>query len=231
MLLDALRDAGSLRRFIPFDVDAARAAAAGAAIAAEYPGRRDRRGVRRLRGAPRQDPAGSDVGWWRSSARPSATSTARPARRVPGRAGRHPAPGDTPAAGHRPGQGRRPAGARLRRRRRRDGAGSTATCSRWSTASSTPTSTSTPSSTSRAGTPTRSASRCGCAQPVAQRVRVGALDLDVDFAAGEEMLTEVSCKFRPDGVAAELAAAGSAPDPLVDRPGRRLRPVAVDPMT
>ncbi len=41
-----------------------------------------------------------------------------------------------------------------------------------------------------------------------QRVRVGALDLSVDFAAGEEMLTEVSCKFRPDGVGAELAAAG-----------------------
>jgi L-histidine N-alpha-methyltransferase len=42
----------------------------------------------------------------------------------------------------------------------------------------------------------------------AQRVRVGALGLSVDFAAGEEMLTEVSCKFRPDGVQAELAAAG-----------------------
>jgi L-histidine N-alpha-methyltransferase len=42
----------------------------------------------------------------------------------------------------------------------------------------------------------------------AQRVRVAALDLTVDFAAGEEMLTEVSCKFRPDGVAEELAAAG-----------------------
>ncbi len=42
----------------------------------------------------------------------------------------------------------------------------------------------------------------------AQRVRIAALDLAVDFAAGEEMLTEVSCKFRPDGVEAELAAAG-----------------------
>jgi L-histidine N-alpha-methyltransferase len=41
-----------------------------------------------------------------------------------------------------------------------------------------------------------------------QRVRVGALDLTVDFTGGEEMLTEVSCKFRPDGVSAELAAAG-----------------------
>jgi L-histidine N-alpha-methyltransferase len=41
-----------------------------------------------------------------------------------------------------------------------------------------------------------------------QRVRIGALDLTVEFAAGEEMLTEVSCKFRIEAVAAELAAAG-----------------------
>ncbi len=41
-----------------------------------------------------------------------------------------------------------------------------------------------------------------------QQVHVRALDLSVDFAAGEEMLTEVSCKFRREGVAAELAAAG-----------------------
>ncbi|MGE2816466.1 L-histidine N(alpha)-methyltransferase [Mycobacterium heidelbergense] len=41
-----------------------------------------------------------------------------------------------------------------------------------------------------------------------QRVRVGALELTVDFAAGEEMLTEVSCKFQPDGVNTELAGAG-----------------------
>lgn len=41
-----------------------------------------------------------------------------------------------------------------------------------------------------------------------QRVWVRDLDLTVDFADGEEMLTEVSSKFRPDGVADELAAAG-----------------------
>ncbi|BAX94817.1 L-histidine N(alpha)-methyltransferase [Mycobacterium shigaense] len=41
-----------------------------------------------------------------------------------------------------------------------------------------------------------------------QRVRVGALDLTVDFAAGEEMLTEVSSKFYTGGVGAELAGAG-----------------------
>ncbi|MBV8930528.1 MAG: L-histidine N(alpha)-methyltransferase [Mycobacteriaceae bacterium] len=42
----------------------------------------------------------------------------------------------------------------------------------------------------------------------AQRVRIAALDLTVEFTAGEQMLTEVSCKFTPGGVAAELAAAG-----------------------
>ena len=42
----------------------------------------------------------------------------------------------------------------------------------------------------------------------AQQVRIAGLDLTVDFAAGEEMLTEVSCKFQPEIVAEELAAAG-----------------------
>ena len=41
-----------------------------------------------------------------------------------------------------------------------------------------------------------------------QTVRVAGLDLTVRFAAGEEMRTEVSAKFRRSGVAAELAAAG-----------------------
>jgi L-histidine N-alpha-methyltransferase len=41
-----------------------------------------------------------------------------------------------------------------------------------------------------------------------QRVRIGDLDMNVDFAAGEEMLTEVSCKFRSEGIADELAAVG-----------------------
>ncbi|MFD5477798.1 L-histidine N(alpha)-methyltransferase [Streptomyces hawaiiensis] len=42
----------------------------------------------------------------------------------------------------------------------------------------------------------------------AQTVKVPALDLAVDFAAGEEMRTEVSAKFRQEGVRAELSAAG-----------------------
>jgi L-histidine N-alpha-methyltransferase len=42
----------------------------------------------------------------------------------------------------------------------------------------------------------------------AQQVTIGGLRLVVSFAAGEEMRTEISAKFRRDGIEAELAAAG-----------------------
>lgn len=42
----------------------------------------------------------------------------------------------------------------------------------------------------------------------AQRVEITDLDLVIDLEAGEEIQTEVSTKFRLDGLAAELAAAG-----------------------
>jgi len=41
-----------------------------------------------------------------------------------------------------------------------------------------------------------------------QTVNIGGLDLGVEFAAGEEMRTEVSAKFRRDGVTKELETAG-----------------------
>jgi len=41
-----------------------------------------------------------------------------------------------------------------------------------------------------------------------QQVRIGALSLEITFAAGEEMRTEISAKFRRERVAAELASAG-----------------------
>lgn len=44
----------------------------------------------------------------------------------------------------------------------------------------------------------------------AHRVRVEALDMEVSFAEGEEMRTEISAKFRKEGLKAELAAAGFA---------------------
>ena len=45
---------------------------------------------------------------------------------------------------------------------------------------------------------------------VTQTVRVEELDLEVEFADGEEMRTEISAKFRRERVEAELAAAGLA---------------------
>ncbi|MFD7702317.1 L-histidine N(alpha)-methyltransferase [Streptomyces caelestis] len=45
----------------------------------------------------------------------------------------------------------------------------------------------------------------------AQTVKIPSLGLAVDFAAGEELRTEVSAKFRRDGVRAELTAAGLEP--------------------
>jgi L-histidine N-alpha-methyltransferase len=43
---------------------------------------------------------------------------------------------------------------------------------------------------------------------VAQQVRVADLDLEVTFEAGEEMLTEISCKFTPEALEEELVASG-----------------------
>jgi L-histidine N-alpha-methyltransferase len=55
----------------------------------------------------------------------------------------------------------------------------------------------------------------------AQTVKVPALDVAVDFAAGEELRTEVSAKFRKEGVRAELSAAGLEPVHWwTDRDGR-----------
>jgi L-histidine N-alpha-methyltransferase len=44
-----------------------------------------------------------------------------------------------------------------------------------------------------------------------QRVRVADLGLEVDFATGEEMRTEISAKFRQPGITAELVSAGMEP--------------------
>jgi L-histidine N-alpha-methyltransferase len=42
-------------------------------------------------------------------------------------------------------------------------------------------------------------------------VKVPELDLLVHFARGEEMRTEISAKFRREGIGAEVAAAGFEP--------------------
>lgn len=45
-----------------------------------------------------------------------------------------------------------------------------------------------------------------------QRVTIGDLDLKVHFEPGEEWITERSAKFTPDGLKAELTAAGLSAD-------------------
>jgi L-histidine Nalpha-methyltransferase len=56
--------------------------------------------------------------------------------------------------------------------------------------------------------------------PSPQSVAIGQLDLRVDFAAGEELRTEISAKFRRDGLERELEAAGLALDRWWTDPAR-----------
>ncbi len=60
-----------------------------------------------------------------------------------------------------------------------------------------------------------------------QRVTLRALDLDVRFARGEQMRTEISAKFRRDGRRGRAPGSRLRARRLVDRPRRRLRGVAV----
>ena len=53
----------------------------------------------------------------------------------------------------------------------------------------------------------------------AQKVRVADLDLDVAFAAGEEMLTEISTKFSPEALETELNDCGFAVEASWSSPG------------
>jgi dimethylhistidine N-methyltransferase len=54
---------------------------------------------------------------------------------------------------------------------------------------------------------------------IEQTVRVGRLDLEVRFAAGEEMRTEISAKFSRERLAVELGAAGLVLDRFWTDPG------------
>lgn len=206
MLLDALRERGSLRRFIPFDVDASVLGAAGTAIAAEYPGIEIQAVCGDFEQHLDQIPQvgrrlvvflGSTIGNLTAGPRGDFLASLAATLR----------PGDALLLG-----------TDLVKdvdrlvRAYDDGAGVTAAFNRnvlavlnreldadfdldafdhvakWNAA--------------------EERIEMWLRATEAQRVYVRGLDLTVDFATGEEMLTEVSCKFRPDGVAAELAAAG-----------------------
>jgi len=53
-----------------------------------------------------------------------------------------------------------------------------------------------------------------------QHVRIPGAGLEIDIASGEEIRIEISTKFRPEGIRAELAAAGFAVEEIfTDAPG------------
>ncbi len=204
-MLDALRDAGTLRRFVPFDVDRSVLLTAGTAIAQEYPGVEvaavcgdfERhlgelpRGGRRLVAF-----LGSTIGNLEPGPRARCLSALAATLD----------PGDSLLLG-----------TDLVKDSERlvaaydDGAGVTTACNRnvltiinrelkgdfdWR-----------PSIMLRCGTPPWNGSRRLRAR-TRQEVNIADLDIGVVFEAGEGVRTEVSSKFRPEGVAAELAAAG-----------------------
>ena len=119
LLLDALAHAGTLQRFVPFDVSEETLRAAAAAVAAEY-GDVEVHAVvgdfehhlRRIPGGGRRVVAflGSTIGNLAPDARAD----------VPRRGGRRARPGRLAAPRHRPREGRRTPRRGVRRRRRRD---------------------------------------------------------------------------------------------------------------
>ena len=119
LLLDALRDAGSLRSYVPVDVSESALIAAAHRVLASYPGLTVDAVVSDFEArlglpAPRRAPPGRLPGQHDRQPAPPGTG------RVPGPAARGPARGRRPAARHRPGQGPGGAAGRLRRRRRGD---------------------------------------------------------------------------------------------------------------
>jgi L-histidine N-alpha-methyltransferase len=206
MLLDALRSAGTLRRFIPFDVDASVLQTAGAAIVSEYPGV----DVDAVCGDFEEHLAEIPSGGTRLVAFLGSTIgnlTPAPRTQFLASLAAVMAPGDSLLLGT---DLVKDVGRLVRAYD--DGAGVTAAfnrnvlavvnrelaadfaldafehVARWN--------------------PEEQRIEMWLRSSHPQRVHVGDLDLTVDFAAGEEMLTEVSSKFRRDGVAEELAAAG-----------------------
>ena len=164
VLLDAMHAAGTLDRYVPFDVSEALLRASADQLVEEYPGLR----VHGILGdferhldadpAPARGPRivaflGGTIGNLLPGARAASCARSAPAARA-----------GPAAARHRPRQG--PGGARggLQRRRRRHRGVQPQPAARCSTASSTPTSTSAPSSTSRSTTASTSGSRCACAR-------------------------------------------------------------------
>jgi len=206
LLLDAMRDAGLLRRFVPFDVDADVLATAGAAVAAEYPGVQVSAVCGDFEAHLDKIPVtGRRLICFLGSTIGNLVPAQRAAFYAALRAGMR--PGDTlllgtdlvkdPARLVRAYDDAAGVTARFNRNvlavvNRELGADFDLDAfehvARWNAAEERI------EMWLRAGRP--------------QHVHVAALGLDVRFGAGEAMLTEVSCKFRPERVDRELAEAG-----------------------
>ena len=116
-LLDAMRDAGTLRTYVPVDISEEITRQTAVALVERVPRPRRPRAGLRLRGPPRahaDDERGGPAPD-RLPRRHDRQPLPRPARRLPHPHRGPPGPRRPPAARHRPGQGRRPARARLRR--------------------------------------------------------------------------------------------------------------------
>ena len=224
LLLDALATQGTLRRFVPFDVSEADAARRRRAIAARVPGVRRARGRRRLRAPPRPAPRRRARASSRSSAARSATSRPPSAREFLAELARRARARRRAPARHRPREGRRPARRRVRRRRRRHRRVQPQRAARAQ-----------PRARRRLRPrrvrarrplgPRRGVDRDAAARRRrAARCTIRELDLDVEFAAGEEMRTEISAKFRRAAGRGRARGRRARARRVVDRPRRRLRP-------
>ena len=221
VLLDAMQSCGRLGRYVPLDVSDTTLWAAASSLAEEYPGL----AVQAVVGDFHRHLDRSASGDRRLFAFLGGTiGNLDPDQRAAFLAelGAAMAPGDRLLLGTDLVKDRARAGAPPTTTRPGSPPSSTATCSTSSTASSAPTSTRSASSTWPAGTRPTSASRCGSARCDDRRIRVADLDLDLEFRAGEEMLTEISTKFSPDALEAELTAIGFEVEAHVAVRGRRV---------
>ena len=223
-LLDAFTATGQLERFVPVDVsEATLRDAADADLRVRYPGVQVEARRRRLHAAPRP-PAARRSPDGRVPRRHDRQPLRRGARGLPRRAGRLARARRLGAARHRPGEERRPPDRGVRRLAGRDRRVRHATACACSTASSAPTSTSTRSPTSPFWDPHMERMDLRLRAEMPQRVTIPGADLVFDLAAGEEIRVEISTKFRPEGIAAELDRGRLRRRAVVDRPRRRLRP-------
>ena len=164
VLLDAMAEAGTLRRYLPFDVAESVVRQTAEDLIEEYPGLDVYGVVGRLRAPPGPGPA---VGGPAHDCLPGRHDRQLPARQPPPlpardrgpHGARRPAP-----ARHRPGQGPRDHPPRLRRRPGDHGRVQPQPAARGQPRAAARTSTPTASSTSRCSTPSASGSRCACAR-------------------------------------------------------------------